>query len=110
MRTVPPSMRSRPARQRSSVVLPQPDGPSSTMNSPSRMSRSMSFSAVVLPNTLRTLSKATLAISSPSRSPEVEQVLAHEEDEEERGDDHEEAAREAEVERRLVECGEDVCR
>src|SRR6185503_18600833 len=108
MRTVPPSMRSSPARQRRSVVLPHPEGPRRTMNSPSRTRRSTSFSAIVLPNTLRTVSNATLAISSPPRSPEIEEVLAHEEDEEERRDDHEETARELEVERGLVEPREDV--
>src|SRR5256885_209436 len=111
MRTVPPSIRSRPARQRSSVVLPQPDGPSSTMNSPSRTSRSTSLSATVLPKTLRTDSNATLDMfSSPTRSPKIEQVLAHEEDEKERRDDHEKTAREAEVERRDVERGQDLRR
>src|SRR5438045_6657088 len=109
MRTVPPSIRSRPARQRSSVVFPQPDGPSRTMNSPSRTSRSKSLSATVLPKTLRTDSNATLDMfRSPTRSPKIEQVLAHEEDEEERRDDHEETAREAEVERRDVERGQDL--
>src|SRR5258706_7885992 len=111
MRTVPASIRSRPARHRSSVVFPQPDGPSRTMNSPSRTSRSTSLRATVLPKTLRTDSKATLAtVSSPTRSPEIEQVFAHEEDEEERWDDHEEAARKAEVERRYVQRGEDLRR
>src|SRR5256885_4441281 len=110
-RPVPPSIRSRPARHRSSVVLPQPDGPSRTMNSPSRTSRSTSLSATVLPKTLRTDSNATLDMfSSPTRSPKIEQVLAHEEDEEERRDDHEESAREAEVERRDVERGQDLRR
>src|SRR5437773_5862304 len=110
MRTVPPSIRSRPARHRSSVVLPQPDGPSRTMNSPSRMSRSTSFSATVFPKVLRTDSKATLAISSAPRSPQVEEIAAHEEDEEERRDDEEEAAGESEVERRDVERAEHLSR
>src|SRR6266550_1697139 len=92
MRTVPPSIRSRPARHRSNVVLPQPDGPSRTMNSPSRMRRSMSLSATVLPKILRTDSNPTLAISSPSWSPKVEQVAPHEEDEKERRNDEEEPA------------------
>src|SRR2546427_6336215 len=103
MRTAPPSIRSSPARHRRRVVLPQPDGPRRTMNSPSRMRRSMSLRATVLPKTLRTDSNPTLAISSPPRSPEVEQVTPHEEDEEERRDDEEEAAGETEVERRDVE-------
>src|SRR5438552_4250362 len=110
MRTAPPSMRSRPARQRSSVVLPQPDGPSRTMNSPSRMSRSTSLRATVFPKVLRTDSKATLAISSAPRSPQVEEIAAHEEDEEERRDDEEEAAGESEVERRDVERAEHLSR
>src|SRR6266550_8911063 len=109
IRTVPPSIRSRPARHRSSVVFPQPDGPSRTMNSPSRTSRSTSLRAIVFPKTLRTDSNATLDMfSSPTRSPEIEQVPAHEEDEEERRDDHEEAAREPEIERRDVERGQDL--
>src|SRR5450759_1523111 len=39
MRISPESMLSRPASARKVVVLPQPDGPSSTTNSPSRMCR-----------------------------------------------------------------------
>ena len=35
--------------QLSSVDLPQPDGPSSTMNSPSAMSRLSRFSTLTLP-------------------------------------------------------------
>src|SRR5438045_4404052 len=110
MRTAPPSMRSRPARQRSRVVLPHPDGPRRTMNSPSRMSRSTSLRATVFPKVLRTDSKATLAISSAPGSPQVEEVPAHEEDEEERRDDEEEAAGESEVERRDVERAEHLGR
>src|SRR5258707_4549955 len=37
---VPESTSSRPAMARRSVLLPQPDGPTSTVNSPSGMSRS----------------------------------------------------------------------
>ncbi len=39
MAIVPSVMLSRPATIRSAVVFPQPDGPTSTMNSPSWMSR-----------------------------------------------------------------------
>ena len=35
METVPPVMVSSPATMRSRVLLPQPEGPTSTMNSPS---------------------------------------------------------------------------
>src|SRR6202022_2065759 len=111
IRTAPPSIRSRPARHRSSVVFPQPEGPSRTMNTPSRTSRSTSLSAIVFPKILRTDSNATLDMfSSPARSPQIEQVLAHEEDEEERGNDHEETAGEPEVERRDVQRGQDLGR
>src|SRR5688572_30129855 len=37
----PASISSSPAMQRSKVVLPQPEGPTKTMNSPASMSRSM---------------------------------------------------------------------
>ncbi len=40
---MPPLTSSRPAISRSSVDLPQPDGPTNTTNSPSRMSRSTSL-------------------------------------------------------------------
>src|SRR5919198_1718010 len=39
MSTAPASISSSPASMRSAVVLPEPDGPTSTMNSPSAMSR-----------------------------------------------------------------------
>ena len=45
----PSVMSSRPAMQFSSVDLPQPDGPSSTMNSPSAMSRLSWFRTLTLP-------------------------------------------------------------
>ena len=45
--TVPAVMVSSPASMRSAVVLPQPDGPTSTMNSPSAIARSMSATARV---------------------------------------------------------------
>src|SRR5215472_1290410 len=41
----PPSSGSRPARRRSAVVLPEPEGPTRTMNSPSLMSRSSASTA-----------------------------------------------------------------
>src|SRR5919205_241215 len=42
--------------------------------------------------------------------PHVEEVAAHEEDEDQRREDQREAAGEAEVERRVVERAEDLCR
>jgi hypothetical protein len=45
----PPVMSSRPASMRSSVDLPQPDGPTSTTNSPSLMSKPMPWMTLVRP-------------------------------------------------------------
>ena len=45
IRIEPESTSSSPASIRSEVDLPQPDGPTSTMNSPSPISRSSSFTA-----------------------------------------------------------------
>src|SRR5688500_13827115 len=45
MRSTPLVMSSRPATMRSAVLLPQPDGPTRTRNSPSVISRSRSFTA-----------------------------------------------------------------
>jgi hypothetical protein len=42
---MPLVMSSSPATIRSTVVLPEPDGPTSTMNSPSAMFRLMSLTA-----------------------------------------------------------------
>src|SRR5437899_10483942 len=45
---------SRPARRRSAVVLPQPDGPSMTRKQPSGACRSRSISASAAPTRLQT--------------------------------------------------------
>jgi hypothetical protein len=50
IRTCPDVGFSKPAMIRSNVVLPHPDGPSSTMNSPSRASRLMPLTATTSPN------------------------------------------------------------
>ena len=49
MKICPAVMSSRPAMQLSRVDLPQPDGPSSTRNSPSATSRLSVFSTSTLP-------------------------------------------------------------
>ena len=54
MLIVPPDTASRPAIIRSSVDLPQPDGPTRTMNSPSRISRFRSSTALTWPYSLVT--------------------------------------------------------
>ena len=43
--TRPPSRGSSPASMRNAVVLPEPDGPTRTMNSPSLISRSRALTA-----------------------------------------------------------------
>ncbi len=58
--TRPPLTDSSPAMMRSAVVLPEPDGPSSTKNSPGSMARSMPCSTVVVPCRFTTPSRRTL--------------------------------------------------
>src|SRR5215471_8560776 len=53
------------------VLLPQPEGPTSTMNSRSAMSRSMPCTAGVLSNVLTMLRSATCAISHPFVVPAI---------------------------------------
>src|SRR5438270_11625364 len=55
MCTVPPEEDSRPATMRKSVVLPQPDGPSRTQNSPSATPKEISSKIRVAPNVLDSL-------------------------------------------------------
>src|SRR5207248_2391622 len=63
---VPSEMSSRPATMRSAVVLPQPDGPTRTRNSPSWMSSVRSKTAwTPLSYTLSTSLKATSAMDPP---------------------------------------------
>src|SRR5438128_4136957 len=58
---------SSPATIRSVVVLPQPEGPTSTTNSRSAMSRSIPCTAGVLSNILTMLRRATCAMFLPFR-------------------------------------------
>src|SRR5262245_23237465 len=67
MRISPPVMFSSPAIIRSSVDLPQPEGPTSTTNSPSRIEMSTPWITAVAPKAFRTSRIATEAIHS-SRS------------------------------------------
>src|ERR1700741_4391280 len=62
MRTSPPEISSRPAIMRSSVDLPQPDGPTSTQNSPSAIDTSTPCTTSVEPNDLRTALRETAAM------------------------------------------------
>src|SRR6516165_11898352 len=66
MLSVPPVISSSPATIRSAVVLPHPDGPTSTMNSPSPMSMLRLCTAwKPFEYTLLTLSRVMVAIMSP---------------------------------------------
>src|SRR5258706_10610310 len=60
--TSPPEISSRPAIMRSSVLLPQPEGPTRTQNSPSAIETSTPCTTSVEPNDLRTALKVTAAM------------------------------------------------
>src|SRR4051812_663774 len=60
--TSPPEISSRPATMRSSVLLPQPEGPTSTQNSPSAIDTSTPCTTWVEPNDLRTALRETAAM------------------------------------------------
>src|SRR5437899_2743756 len=75
MRMRPYEGRSSPASMRSVVVLPQPDGPTRTMNSPASRERFKSSTAVSAPKILWTPSNLTSAsMSAPHRAAEAERA------------------------------------
>src|ERR1700754_3355068 len=59
----PPVISSRPASMRSRVDLPQPEGPTRTVNSPSAMSKPMPWMIRVEPKLFSTLRNDTAAIA-----------------------------------------------
>src|SRR4029453_5222041 len=63
MATVPDVISSRPASMRSSVDLPQPDGPTRTMNSPSWMSKLIPWITLVAANDFSMLLNDTDAMT-----------------------------------------------
>src|SRR5881392_3303553 len=65
MKTSPLVTASRPATSRSAVVLPDPDGPTNTMNSPSAISSENPDSAVTSSKTFVASRYATTAIPLP---------------------------------------------
>src|SRR5664279_4400864 len=67
IRSVPPVISSSPAIIRRLVVLPQPDGPTRTMNSPSLISRLRSSTARTSPYFLVTCSNVTVALPTSSK-------------------------------------------
>ena len=58
----PPEISSRPASMRSSVDLPQPEGPTITTNSPSAMSKLMPWMILNLPKFFSTRLNETAAM------------------------------------------------
>src|SRR5258706_6617342 len=62
--TSPPEISSRPATMRRSVLLPQPEGPTRTQNSPSAIDTSTPCTTSVEPNVLRTALRVTAAMGS----------------------------------------------
>src|ERR1700736_474794 len=92
MRTSPSLISSKPAIMRSAVVLPQPDGPTRQMNSPSAMSR-LSLSTASVPPAYRLvrLSSTTRAIRSASlhcaREHAADEISLESEEHNERHDD-----------------------
>src|SRR3954467_416785 len=62
--TLPAEGATRPAIIRSSVVLPQPDGPSRETNSPEATARSTSATASCVPNRLLRRSRASSATAA----------------------------------------------
>src|SRR5919197_5412158 len=81
IRMSPSVMSSRPAIMRSVVVLPQPDGPTSTTNSLSAMSRSMPRTACTSSYSFTTLRRFTWAIALAFRcaSSQAGDVVVHQE-------------------------------
>src|SRR3984885_1609449 len=65
---MPESVSSRPAMAFSSVDLPQPDGPSSTVKSPASIGRSMSLSTRNWPNDLESPETETADMSALDRA------------------------------------------
>ena len=68
MKTEPRSGCSSPAMMRSSVDLPQPDGPSRAKNSPVSIRSETPASAVTAPNRLQIPSTLTASVMAPLRA------------------------------------------
>src|ERR1700680_531552 len=92
IRTSPLVMSSRPATMRRAVVLPQPDGPTRHMNSPSSMSRFSLLTATAPPayrfvsSVIRTRATAASSLDRPGENALDEITLKAEEDDQ-RDDD-----------------------
>src|SRR5262245_52028497 len=111
MRISPPLMASSPAMDLSKVDLPQPEGPTSTTNSPSAMSRSIDLSTRTGPKALCTLRKETEAMGSTLDSAGGEagdQIALQEKEEQANRDERQHRSRHhlSPVDRELADEGE----
>src|SRR5919201_1468108 len=88
IKTAPSVTSSRPAMQRSSVVFPHPEGPTSTMNSPSSIfSETPSTARTPFGNSLRTSWRSMAATGSAlhaGRDDAAGELLLHQEEEDQR--------------------------
>src|SRR3990172_11204277 len=93
IRMVPRVGRSKPAIMRKVVVLPQPEGPSSTKNSPSSIESVRSLTATVRPNCLRTLTSRmpTALALDHAEGQAAHEIALHEEGQHDDGRRHEHA-------------------
>ena len=71
MRIVPSVTSSSPATMRSAVVLPHPDGPTSTISSPSAMDRSSPRTAMVPSGNCLVMPSSTIAAIVTPHSPRL---------------------------------------
>src|SRR5579862_6478860 len=93
IRTRPDSGTSSPASTRSSVVLPEPDGPSSATNSPASIARSTRSTAGVLPNR-QVMPSSAMAVPCPlstrglvlAAEPPLEEAFGDQRDQREEGE------------------------
>src|SRR5215218_7377024 len=94
--TVPPEMSSRPAIMRKVVDLPQPDGPTSAMNSRSATSRSMPLTTAIGPKRLVSFLSDTVAMVlafDRAGGETGDEVFLDDEGERQRRDDHDDRQR-----------------
>src|SRR5262245_40641896 len=102
----PRSGERKPATRLSSVVLPQPDGPSSVISSPRRTCKDTSSSAAVSPKRLVTASSATatssdVAAAAPGAEPSAGSLnVEHLSEAEEHGGKSQKHGREHDVQHR----------
>src|SRR4029079_11744056 len=85
-RISPSVISSRPATIRSALVLPQPDGPTKTMNSPSSISRSRWStarvpSAYVLPTPAKVTPAISTSLALDAAGEALDQLLLRDEEE-----------------------------